>query len=223
LPLLPPVVDLTPLPDPPPAYVAPEVAWSEDTLPRSRPDGWLALADDGASLISVRRVDVDTTACEPDPECGGGCSPTTMDPSVPALVLLRRDDLRAGPVSSVARLTVLTPGAEVTLRADGAASNLVVRGAERQPVDLYESCTHQSEVSLRHRAADGRVTDTVVWAGCADSWPFLVWAADLDGDGVPELLLETSQGSGYTRTLWWSDPSHPGAVRLVSTHEVTDC
>jgi len=193
-------------------------------------DGWLALSDDGSGFhLRPTRLEV-RSLTHPLSDAPA----LWIDAAVPGeirMLLHGVPSARAGPVpTTFAGSRTLVPGTSQPLGAAHGGTLMLIASDEDGQTDAELVDAHSPVHLLIQQVplppAPGQPAPALVQdLGPVDGTARLLWAGDLDGDLVTDLLLDETTWDGVTRArLWLSSEAATGAVVAeAAVFETTGC
>jgi hypothetical protein len=177
------------------------------------------------ALAPVRLARVHDVVADADGQQTGWevSTPGRADRCVLLLPPLR--GLAAGPVDSVALAPAeLRPGRALTVNFRGQGYTLTAR-ARQLPADTSAVGIRNYKLFLTAAARPGRPQLLAAVPEFDDAMMRLLWAGDLDRDGRPDYLIDTSWHYNATQpTLYLSSPAGPTElVKFVGLHTSVGC
>ena len=196
-----------------------------------REDGWYALTDrDGAFQLVPTSIELNRLP-HPLNEAAALQIDATVDGDVRFLVH-GVPTAQPGPVpTTYAGARTLVPGTWQTVGYSPEASLLLVASDEdghtdAELVDLH-SPAHLLVQQVRHAPSEDsrRIANTIQDLGPVQGTARLLWAGDLDGDQVTDLLLDETGLDGVIRARLWlsSEAEEGGIVAEAAVFETTGC
>ena len=194
-------------------------------------EGWYALIDrDGSFQLVPTSIEL-ARLRHPLSESAALQIDATVDGDVRFLVH-GVPTAQPGPVpTTYAGSRTLVPGTWQTVGYSPEASLLLVASDEdgqtdAELVDMH-SPAHLLVQKVRHTPSEGssRVADVIQDLGPVQGTARLLWAGDLDGDRVTDLLLDETGLDGVIRARLWlsSEAGEGGIVAEAAVFETTGC
>lgn len=194
-------------------------------------DGWLALTDDGSGF-QLRETRLHVRSLSHPLSDAPALSIDADAPGEVRVLFHGVPTAQAGPVpTTYAGSRTLVPGTWQTVGASHGGTLVLVASdddgqTDPELLDLHSPAYLRVQL-LPFAPAHGQVAvPTVVQdLGPVDGTARLLWAGDLDGDDVTDLLLDETTRDGVTRARLWlsSDASTGEIVAEAAVFEATGC